>query len=172
MVNSHDATFEFINGQKEVDFNESINQLPYIFKDPHKLDKKIDPKKLQFGSKIDKDSYEEKNELYTVQEVLDPEKVKLTNGLIIRLLGVKENPKINGKAIEYLVNKTKGQRVFMKFDSLKYDKSNNLLCYLYLQNKTFINAHMIRDGFAFPDNEMEYKYKAKFSNLFQDIYEK
>ncbi len=164
--------FEFIDSQKDINFDEDISRLSYIFKDPHKLDKKIDIKKLQFGSKIDKNSYEEKNEFYTVQEILDPQKIKLTNGLIIRLLGVKENPKINGKAIEYLISKTKGQKVFMKFDSLKYDKYNNLLCYLYLQNKTFINAHIIKDGFAFPDTEMEYKYKAKFSNLFQDIYEK
>ena len=33
-----------------------FKKLPYIFKDPHTLDKKIDVKKLQFGSKIDKDS--------------------------------------------------------------------------------------------------------------------
>lgn len=164
-INSHNESIEFIGAQKRADFNERINQLPYIFKDPHKLDKKVDPKKLQFGSKIDHNSYEEKNEFYTVQEILDPEKIKLTNGLIIRLLGVRENPKINGKAIEYLINKTKGQRVFMKFDTLKYDKYNNLLCYLYLQNKTFINAHIIRDGFALPNTEMEYKYKNKFIQL-------
>ena len=93
------------------------------------------------------------------------EKIKLNNGLTIRLLGIKENPKINGKAMEYLTHKTKGQRVFMKFDALKYDKFNNLLCYLYLQNKTFINAHLIKDGMALPDTEMEYKYKDKFIQL-------
>mgnify|MGYP001572422282 FL=1 len=106
-----------------------------------------------------------KNEFYTVNEVKSPEKIKLNNGLIIRLLGIKQNPKINGKAIEYLINKTRGQRVFMKFDSLKYDKYNNLLCYLYLQNKTFINAHLIKSGMALPDIEMEYKYKNKFIQL-------
>jgi DNA modification methylase len=40
------------------DSEKRISQLPYIFSDPHKLDKKIDIKKLQFGSKIDKDSGE------------------------------------------------------------------------------------------------------------------
>ena len=156
---------EFINSKKDINFSEQIKRLPYIFKDPHKLDKKIDPKKLQFGSKIDQKSYEEKNEFYTVNEILSPEKIKLNNGLIIRLLGVKENPKINGEAINYLIKKTKGQRVFIKFDSLKYDKYNNLLCYLYLQNKTFINAHLIKDGFALPNTEMDYKYKNKFIQL-------
>ncbi|MBI3337078.1 MAG: thermonuclease family protein [Candidatus Staskawiczbacteria bacterium] len=172
VINSKNDSLEFVDAPKNINFDERINQLPYIFKDPHKLDKKIDLKKLQFGSKIDKNSYDIKDEFYTVKEILDPEKILLNNGLIIRLLGIKENPKINGEAVEYLINKTKGQRVFMKFDALKYDKYNNLLCYLYLQNKTFINAHMIKDGFALPNTEMEYKYKNKFNSLLKYNYVK
>jgi len=51
-----------------INFEDEINKLPYIFKDPHTLDKKIDVKKLQFGSKIDKDSPTQREELYTVKE--------------------------------------------------------------------------------------------------------
>lgn len=36
-----------------VNLKEAIHNLPYVFKDPIKFDKKIDPKKLRFGSKID-----------------------------------------------------------------------------------------------------------------------
>ncbi len=51
------TTFEFVKQQDtKVDFENEIKKMPYIFKDPHILDKKIDIKKLQFGSKIDKDS--------------------------------------------------------------------------------------------------------------------
>lgn len=163
--NLNNNYFKFIAGQKNTDFNEHLSKLPYIFKDPHKLDKKIDPKKLQFGSKIDKDSNDKKEQFYTIKEIINPEKIKLNNGLVIRLLGVKQDPKINGQAIEYLNNKTRGQKVFLRFDSLKYDKYNNLLCYLYLQNKTFINAHLIKSGMALPDTEKEYKYKNKFIQL-------
>jgi site-specific DNA-methyltransferase (adenine-specific) len=50
-----DATFEIIKQKEpEVDFKEEIKKLPYIFTDPKKFDKKVDPKKLRFGSKIDK----------------------------------------------------------------------------------------------------------------------
>ena len=35
-------------------------KLPYIFKDPVKFDKKIDPKKLKFGSKIDTSDHQRK----------------------------------------------------------------------------------------------------------------
>ncbi|MGB9833197.1 MAG: DNA-methyltransferase, partial [Caldisericum exile] len=85
-----DATFEIIK-QKEskVDFKEEIKKLPYIFKDPIKFDKKVDPKKLRFGSKIDNSHYERKN-YHKVKEIISPEILLLNNGLEIKLLGVKE----------------------------------------------------------------------------------
>jgi site-specific DNA-methyltransferase (adenine-specific) len=33
---------------------------------------------------------------------------------------------------------------------------------LYLENKTFINAHMLKAGLAEVDERMEFKYKSKF----------
>lgn len=49
-----DASFEIIKQEEpKIDFKEAIKNLPYIFKDPTKFDKKVDPKKLRFGSKID-----------------------------------------------------------------------------------------------------------------------
>jgi len=68
-------------------------------------------------------------------------------------------------AIKFLLEKTKGQKVFMKFDNQKYDERNNLLCYLYLKNKTFINAHIIKEGLVDVDGLTDYKYKDKFLNL-------
>jgi len=64
----------------------------------------MDIKKLQFGSKIDKDSLTKREDLFTVKEVLSPEKVKLNNGLIVKLMGVKEDLHINGKATEFLID--------------------------------------------------------------------
>ena len=43
-----------------------------------------------------------------------------------------------------------------------YDSQNNLLCYLYLENKTFINAHLIKKGLVTVDTVANYKYKSKF----------
>ena len=53
----------------------------------------------------------------------------------------------------------------MKFDNQKYDERNNLLCYLYLKNKTFINAHIIKEGLVDVDSLADFKYKTKFLNL-------
>ncbi len=160
--------YEFIKQKSySIDFKVELEQLPYIFKDPHTLDKKIDVKKLQFGSKIDKDSSTSREELFSVKEVISPEKIQLSNGLVVRLLGVKEDPVVNGKATQYLIDKTKGKKVFLKYDEIKHDAENNLLCYLYLENKTFINAHLIKNGLVQVENKIEYKYKEKFLNLMQ-----
>lgn len=140
---------------------EKLNTLPYVFNDPHKMDSKIDVKKLQFGSKIDKDS-KKREEYYSVKSVLSPNTVILSNGLTIRLIGIKEKPSVNGNATRFLIEKTKGRKVFLKYDSVKYDSDNTLLCYLYLDNKTFINAHMLKNGLAEVDMAADFKYKSKF----------
>ncbi len=160
------TTYQFVTRETGTpDFAKEILKLPYIFHDPHKLDKKIDLKKLQFGSKIDKESGTNREEFFTVKEVISPELIKLSNDLIVRLIGVKAGENINGKATEFLKNKTKGKRVFLKYDTVKYDDNNNLFGYLYLENKTFLNAHLIKNGLSQVDTELDYKHKAKFTKL-------
>jgi len=164
----NETTYEFVKQKYTLDFEKEIQQQPYIFKDPHKLDKKIDVKKLQFGSKIDKDSSNKREEFFTVKEIISPELIRLSNDLTIKLIGIKEDKIINGKATEFLADKTKGKRVFLKYDKEKYDKKNNLLCYLYLENKTFINAHLIKKGLVQVDSKIDFKYAKKFQTLFKE----
>ena len=155
--------------QKEIEdsFDEKIEELPYQFVDTLKLDKKIDVKKLQFGSKLDADSTGKREEYFSVKEVISPELVRLNNDLIIRLIGIKQNPHINGKANEFLISKLKGKKVFLKYDEIKHDSENHLMAYLYLENKTFINAHLLKEGLANVDSNIDFKYKNKFLNLCQ-----
>jgi site-specific DNA-methyltransferase (adenine-specific) len=155
------SPFSFGEGQRERLFD----KLPYQFVDVHKLDKKIDIKKLQYGSKIDAESSTKREELFTVKEIISPELLKLNNDLVVRLIGIKQNPQINGKATEYLKQKLHGKRVFLKFDEQKHDAQNCLLVYLYLENRTFINAHLLKEKLADVDCEVEFKYKQKFLTL-------
>ncbi len=153
--------------QKEIEgsFDEKIEELPYQFIDTLKLDKKIDVKKIQFGSKLDAESTGKREEYFSVKEVISPELVRLNNDLIIRLIGIKQNPHINGKASEFLISKVKGKKVFLKYDEIKHDSENHLMAYLYLENKTFINAHLLKEGLVEVDNNIDFKYKNKFLNL-------
>ena len=128
------------------------------------FDKKIDVKKLQYGSKIDENSGK-RDRYYLVKNVISPEKVELSNGIRFRMKGVKEDVVKNGTALKFLNDLVKGKRVFLKFDGEKYDLSQNLCGYLYLQNKTFVNAHLIKNHLVKPDTESEYRYKKKFLRL-------
>jgi site-specific DNA-methyltransferase (adenine-specific) len=165
-ISFQNVRFEIIKQEKpKIDFEVEIKKLPYIFKDPLKFDKKIDPKKLRFGSKID-NAHSKRESYYTVKEIVNPEVLILNNGLKVRLLGVKERAEKNGEAFQFLAEKTKGQKVFLRFDnSVKYDEKNNLLCYLYLWNKTFLNAHLIKKGLVDVDTTLNYKYKPRFIHL-------
>jgi site-specific DNA-methyltransferase (adenine-specific) len=160
-----DMVFEIIRQEElRLDFKVKVEKLPYIFKDPIRFDKKVDPKKLRFGSKID-NSHSEQEMYYMVREVISPNVLILNNGLRIRLIGVKEKSGKEEEAIQFLREKIRGQKVFMKFDTLKYDEKNNLFCYLYLWNKTFINAHLIKSGLTDADTEFDYKYKSNFLSI-------
>ena len=158
------TTYEFLSDEINIDLEKEFENLPYRFIDFQKLDKKIDPKKLPFGSKIDKNN-SQREQYYSVKEIISPELVRLSNGLVVRLIGVKAKNSTNGIAKKFLRDKTKGQKVFMKYDTQKYDDDNHLMCYLYLKNKTFLNAHLIKEGLAKPDLTLNFKYKDKFSKM-------
>ncbi len=158
------SNFEFITQSKITNnFEDEIKTLPYIFKDFVKLKKKIDPKKLNYGSKIDKDSGK-REDYYKIKQIISPSILITDNGLKVRLIGIKQSEKINGKAVDFLLEKLKGQKVFFKYDEIKHDKENNLLVYMYLKNKTFLNAHLIKNGLAEVDTSYNYKNKTKFIN--------
>ena len=164
-IQTKEHTFEF-HKQKELrtDFEAKIERFPYRFKDFHHFDKKIDPKKLQFGSKLDKNS-KSREDFYRVKEIISPTLILLSNRVVVRLIGITVSPNKENEAIAFLRKKTTGQQVFLRFDTQKYDASNNLLAYVYLKNKTFLNAHLIKNGFASADTSLEYKNKSKFLKL-------
>lgn len=146
---------------------QTLENLPYIFYDPHKMDKKIDVKKLQFGSKLDNKGQKQEN-LFTVKNVLNANTVELNNGPVIKLLGIKPIQQFESQAIEFLQKKFKKRKVFLKYDSVKYDCNNNLLCYVYLDNKTFINNHLVRTGYVEVDTTFDYSCKKKFLSSLPD----
>lgn len=106
-----DAEFEFLTDNNTFDVNEKKEKLPYQFQDPHKMDNKIDVKSLQFGSKIDSEK-KERQDLFSIKAVYAPNIIKLNNDLVIRLIGVKPIEEKEKEAIEFLLEKTRGKKVF------------------------------------------------------------
>ena len=81
--------------------------------------------------------------------------------MTVKLIGIKSEPFTHNN----LTEKIKGKRIFLRYDKLKYDGENVLLCYLYLENKTFVNAHVIKSGLVGIDSSYEYKLKVKFLDM-------
>jgi len=162
---SQEITSEFVEqGKLDIDFSEKIKTLPYIFSDPHILNAKIDMKSRQFGSKIDKDS-KARETYFSVKEIITPELIRLNDDSIIRLIGIKTNEEKQTEALEFLRLKTDKQKVYLRFDEREFDEQNQRYCYLYLKNKTFLNAHLIKHGFVDVDASFSYKNQKKFLKL-------
>jgi site-specific DNA-methyltransferase (adenine-specific) len=158
-----EAIFEiFEQHELKIDFKLEIDKLPYIFRDPVKFDKKVDPRKFKFGSKIDGKERKEAN-LYSVRRVESPDRIELDTGLKVKLIGVKPVEAKKAEAIEFLQKLTRGQKVFLKFDEKKFDDQDNLLVYLYLKNKTFVNRHLIRSGLVDIEPSLRYFKRQNFN---------
>ncbi len=147
---------------RECNYHAEIQKLPYIFKDPVPFDKKIDPKSRNFGSKIDK-NHSEPVEYFLVKNILAPNLIVLSNDELIYLLGIQIKDETREAALNFLNEKVKGYRIIIKMDSTIQENSNHRSAYIYLKNKTFINAHLIKKGLALVDLSREYKYRSRFS---------
>jgi len=148
----------------EENFEERIKNLPYIFRDPVRFERIVDPKLLNFGSVID-GKETRRREFFRVAKVISPEEVVLDSGLKVKMLGLKTKPEMREEALSFLREKLEGKDVFLRYDDRKYDENGNLLAYLYLKNKTFINLHMIKMGLVSVDEEGDYAMRSKFVAL-------
>jgi len=157
--NDFDVKFDVQEKIKKLKFD-----LPYKFVDPIKFDKKIDPRKMTFGSKVT-GKEKKADELFSIKKIITTDRMILSSGQEIKLLGIKPKESKIDDAINFLNNLTRNSRVYIKFDGIKYDKENHLLVYLYLKNKTFINAHLLKNDLAKIDNSIEFRYKDKFQQL-------
>ena len=164
-----DAQYRFEQPEpKDSNFQSRINALPYVFRDPVQIDKKIDPRQKTYGSNIDGSQPDDTPEYYRVQAVFSPDCIALRTGPVVKLIGIKTNPSKQSEAVQFLESKINGQHVFLRYDRVKYDEENTLMGYVYLKNKTFINAHLIKAGLVDVDTEREYKYRERFLKYRRD----
>ncbi len=118
---------------------------------------KIDPKKFNFKD----------DRLYRVTDIIDEKTIKLNSGLIVKFLGVEVVKK--EKALEYLRNRILKKEVYLKFDNGSVLDENTVSAYVYLKNRIFVNAYLIKSGIAKADRTKEYKYKTKFIELEKEV---
>ena len=72
------------------------------------------------------------------------------------------------RAYEFTRNLAEGKQVSLEFDVEKYDKYGRLLAYVYLKDGTFVNAEIVRQGYA---SLMTIPPNVKYADLFRKLYQ-
>ena len=105
----------------------------------------IDTPEMHESKKLYRDSERSKQSVDVIQK-LGQRAYKITKGLV------------------------EGKRVSLEFDLEKYDKYGRLLAYVYLndQNKTFVNAEIVKQGYA---SLMTIPPNIKYADLFKKLYQ-
>jgi len=60
-----------------------------------------------------------------------------------------------------------GKAVSLEFDLERQDRYKRLLAYVYLKDKTFVNAEIVKQGYA---SLMTYPPNVKYADLFLELY--
>ena len=124
-----------------------------------------------------------------VTRVIDGDTVQLESGERVRLIGIDtpemhESDKLHRdsqrsgqdiaaikamgrKAYEFTRALVEGKRVSLEFDVEKYDRYDRLLAYIYLKDGTFVNAEIVKQGYA---SLMTYPPNVKYADLFLKLY--
>ncbi len=146
------------------DLQEAIKELPYVFRDPVEFERRVDPTLRSFGSRVDGRTREQQV-YHRVTKVLSPCELELDTGATIRLIGIRPNGTTDSDAVGFLEDLTRKQKVFLKHESTMRDGDDTAACYLYLKNRTFVNAHLIKSGLVKVDTTSDYELKRKFMRL-------
>jgi micrococcal nuclease len=126
-----------------------------------------------------------------VTRAVDGDTLKLENGERVRLIGI-DTPevhesqklyrdakrsgrdaatiqKLGAQSAGFTRKLVEGKRVRLEFDVEKRDKYERLLAYVFLKDGTFVNAEIVRQGYAspytFPPNV---RYAEQFKNLYDE----
>ena len=93
-----------------------------------------------------------------VVRVLGGNKLQLENGKKICLIGVDPHNQ-TGSFIRKLVE---GKSVKLHYDQMRTDSNGYLPAYVYLTDGTFVNAEVIKSGYARVDTSSPFQYSSEF----------
>jgi len=124
-----------------------------------------------------------------VKRAVDGDTLVLENGERVRLIGIdtpemhesdklyrdsqktqqdiKSIQKLGRRAYEFTKSMVEGKRVSLEFDVERRDKYDRLLTYVYLKDGTFLNAEIVKQGYA---SLMTIPPNVKYADLFLRLY--
>ncbi len=96
-------------------------------------------------------------EWFVVERVIDGDTFVLAGGERVRLIGVdtpetvapNQEVEVYGQeASDFTKNLLEGKKVALKFDAQERDQYDRLLCYVFLEDGTFVNELLLKEGYA------------------------
>lgn len=125
-----------------------------------------------------------------VKRVIDGDTIQLENGEKVRLIGI-DTPEVHEsdklyrdsqrtkedvrtikelgrRAWEFTRKLVEAKRVSLEFDVEKRDKYGRLLAYVYLKDGTFVNAEIVKQGYA---SLMTIPPNVKYEDIFLKLYQ-
>lgn len=130
------------------------------------------------------------NNYHSVKRVIDGDTLELANGEKVRLIGIDAPETHKGKKLykdsqrtaqdittittlgkksyQFTKELVEGRKVRLEFDVQKYDKYERLLAYVYLPDGTFVNAEIVKQGYA---NLLTIPPNVKYADLFRKLYQ-
>lgn len=113
-------------------------------------------------------------ETVVVRRASDGDTIRLSTGERIRLIGV-DTPELTDnrpemrrfaeEAAAFVRGLVEGKHVRLEYDRERSDKHRRTLAYVYLQDGTFLNAEIIRQGFGRVCTQHRFKYREEFRKL-------
>mgnify|MGYP002399490569 CR=1 FL=1 len=127
-------------------------------------------------SKAEKDGYS----WYPVTRIVDGDTFWIDDGSVkglkIRLIGVDApEPRNSGKKLKgyfgtessvYLTQLLSGRKVRLEYDVSRHDQYGRTLAYVYLDNGTFVNADLVKNGYA---TVMTFPPNVRYADTFIDL---
>ena len=121
------------------------------------------------------EDYAGKNYTARVNCVVDGDTIVLDTGERVRYIGI-DTPEIahHHKSAEYYGKEANefnkklalGKNIRLEFDEERFDKYGRTLAYVYLEDGTFVNAELVKSGYA---RTMSIKPNTKYTSLFKEL---
>ena len=133
---------------------ETSVKVPLVAYKPRIQNSRVLPGQVTFQKKS--------QDVYKVIAIQDEATILLDNGRLVSFLGVHIDKRDETK--RYLQDYVLGKAVILK-DVQDIGKNGTVSGYVYLKNRIFINAYLIKSGLASPDHQVEHRCAQKFRRL-------
>ena len=143
-----------------------LDRLPYRFVDPVPVDRDRKKPLERFGSRID-GTEKPREELFRVAAIAGHDRVLLEERGEVRLLGVGKARDADGATVA-LRALCEGRKVYLRADPAVPAAKG---VYLYLPNRTCINARMVKSGTVDAETSVAYRMQKRYAGYAREATE-